>query len=183
MIPFRPAALATLRRWAEPAVAGLGVLAGVWLMVLGGWILWPIGAALAALAAGWALTATRRARFQGDPAAPGIVEVDEGRLRYLHPRMGGEVSLNDLDELRLITVRGRRVWRLSDLSGRALLVPLDAAGAGGLFDAFAALPGLTSHALVQALAAETAPTPGNLPAIPLHQTTVWRRQGSGLRAV
>lgn len=177
---MRPEAAATLRRWADPAFGAAVAAFGLWLAYLGGLILIPIGLALAGLGAGWAVLGWRRARFQSDPAAPGLVELDEGRLRYLHPKMGGEVSLNDLSELRLITMNGRRVWRLADLAGQALLVPLDAAGAGALFDAFAALPGLTSADLVAALQASSPASGSQLPASPLSERPVWRRAGSGI---
>lgn len=179
---LRPAALALLRRWFEPAEGAALILFGFWIFQGGGWISWALGSAVMVLGAGWLLLALRRMRFRGDPAAPGIVEIDEGRLSYLHPRMGGEISLNDLAELHLVSLRGRRAWRLGDLSGRWLLVPLDAAGAEALFDAFASLPGLGSAGLVAALD-EAAPVGGTLPAPALRDRLVWARQGTGLRRV
>lgn len=180
---IRPTVRAFLSRWAEVGAALLALALGLWTASLGGLVLIPFGLVLAAAAGGWALLALRRARFRGDPGAPGLVELDEARLRYLHPKLGGEIALHDLAELRLVSLRGRQVWHLQDLSGRALLIPLDAAGAADLFDAFAALPGLSSHDLVAALAGSAAPTGSTLPAVSLRQVTVWRRSGSGLRRV
>lgn len=179
---IRPAVRALFRRWREAAAAVAVAGFGMWLTGLGGWLLVPLGLVTAALGAAWAVLALRRARFQADPGAPGIVEITEGRLRYLHPRTGGEIALHDLAELRLLRLRGRAVWGLSDLHGRRLLVPLDAAGAGALFDAFAALPGLASADLVAALGTEAPAAPG-LPAVALQDRRVWTRPGSGLRPV
>ncbi len=183
MALIRPELTHRLHRWREVLAAAAVALAGLWVANLGGWLLGPLGLALAALAAGWALLAARRLRFGGAPGAPGLVELDEGRLRYLHPVAGGEISLNDLAELRLLRLRDRPVWGLRDLSGQRLLVPLDAAGAGALFDAFAALPGLSSADLVAALGPEGAANPGNLPADTLENRAVWTRRGQGLRRV
>lgn len=183
MIRFRPEALATLRRYSEVAAAGLVLLIGLWVAVRGGWFLATIGLGLAGMATGWAVLALRRLRFQAGDAAPGIVEVDEGRISYLGPRLGGSIGLPDLIEIRLLTLRGRSVWRLKQADGLVLLVPLDAAGAAALFDAFAALPGLTSAALVAALDVPTAEGPGLISATRPLDRLVWRRRGEGLQPV
>ncbi|MEI2687828.1 MAG: hypothetical protein V9G14_17530 [Cypionkella sp.] len=86
--------------------------------------------------------AWRRIRFAQDIDAPGVVEVDEAQIGYLGPEAGGFVSIVELVELRLLTLRGRRLWRLKQADGQALLIPVDAAGAERLFDAFATLPGM-----------------------------------------
>lgn len=184
---LRPEAKAVLSRWAEPLLGAIIAIFGFYLSLQGGWLLAVIGLALVALGLGWLVLGIRRARFQGDPAAPGLVEIDEGGLRYLHPRLGGEISLNDLAELRLVFYRGKRVWRLQDLSGQVLLVPMDAAGAGDLFDALSALPGMGSAVLVEALssgAEDTAAAAGNIvPIAALRDKLVWSRGGKGLRKV
>ena len=46
-----------LHRWREVIAAGLAGAAGLWLMWLGGYLLVPAGAAVTALAAGWAMIA------------------------------------------------------------------------------------------------------------------------------
>lgn len=165
--------------WAAAAVLALGL----WVAARGGWFFGGLGLCLAALAAGWAVLALRRLRFRADPGAAGLVELDEGRLRYLHPTAGGEISLNDLAELRLLRLRGRPVWALKDLGGQRLLVPLQAAGAEALFDAFAALPGLSSADLVAALAPAPAAAAAGLPGPSLENRPVWTRRGPGLRRV
>jgi hypothetical protein len=183
MIRFRPEALATLRRHSELAAAGLAILIGLWVAALGGWFLAVVGLGVAVMATGWIVLALRRLRFQTGDAAPGIVEVDEGRITYLGPKLGGSIGLPDLIEIRLLTLRGRSVWRLKQADGLVLLVPMDAAGAAALFDAFAALPGLTSAALVAALDAPAAEGPGLISATRPQDRLVWRRQGQALQRV
>ena len=140
-----------LIRWREVIAAGVVGLAGVWLIWLGGYLLVPLGLVVLTFATIWAMQAARRVRFVQSVEAPGVVEVDEGQVGYLGPTFGGYVALPDLVELRLITIHGKRLWRLKQSDGQALLIPSAAAGAERLFDAFATLPGMDTAALVGAL--------------------------------
>jgi hypothetical protein len=167
---MRGAALDTLRRYREVLAAATALAAGLWLAAQGGYLLVPIGLALAAVAGLWAVTALRRLRFRRDIDAPGVVEVDEGQIGYLGPSFGGYVALADLVELRLIRVHRTRVWRLKQGDGQALLIPVAAAGSDRLFDAFAALPGLRTQVLVDALEAPEG-----------DDRVVWRRAGGSGR--
>lgn len=166
---LRPAILAALRRHREAIGAGAVTLFGLWVAAQGGLILIPLGLIIATLGAALAVNAWRRERFVQAINAPGVVELDEGQVGYLSPEMGGYLSLNDLTEIRLMTVRGTRMWRLKQADGQALLIPVDAAGAERLFDAFANLPGLDTAALVAAL---DTPPPANL----AEAKVIWRRQ-------
>ena len=131
-------------------------LAGIWLIWLGGYVLVPVGAGLMALAAVWARMAWRRMRFDPAITAPGVVEVIEGQVGYLGPETGGYVALPDLVEVRLLTIRGQRLWRLKQADGQALLVPVQAAGGAALFDALCTLPGMDASALSAGLSPGTA---------------------------
>ena len=153
-----------LTRWREFMAAALFAGFGLWLMALGGYFLAPLGGACLILASGWGHLALRRMRFQRPVAAPGLVEIDEGQLGYLGPSSGGYVALRELAEIRVITVHGQRHWRLKQVDGQVLLIPVAAAGAAGLFDAFAALPGVDMSALAAALDS------------PSDTQVVWRRQ-------
>lgn len=169
---IRDEARATLHRYREVIAAGAAALVGLWLVWLGGLLLVPVGLAVLALAAVWALTALRRLRFAQNVAAPGVVEVDEGQVGYLGPDLGGYVSLSELVEIRLIRLYGARSWRLKQADGQALLIPVAATGAEKLFDAFAVLPGLDMPALIAALEGEA------------DTLVVWRRgPGARLRLV
>jgi hypothetical protein len=171
---IREEAQATLTRYREVIAAGAAGTVGLWLIALGGWLLIPVGGIVLGLAALWAISALRRLRFAQGVDAPGVVEIDEGQVGYLGPGLGGYVALPDLVELRLIRLHGKRVWRLKQEDGQALLIPVEAAGAERLFDAFAVLPGLDGQALLAAL--DAAATDDRI---------VWRRDkgAPGLRLV
>lgn len=181
MTLIRPSALAALTRWREPGLGAAVVLAGLWTATRGGPILLAGGLALAALGAGLTRTALRRMRFAQETAAPGLVEVVEGEVRYFGPTFGGAVSLADLTEIRLLTLRGRRVWRLKQADGQALLLPVDATGAEALYDAFSSLPGLDMAALLAALAPPQT-GPGLMAAGQPEMALIWRRAGKGIVA-
>jgi hypothetical protein len=172
-------------RWREVIAAGLLGAFGLWLIWQGGFLLGPLGALVLVLAAFWGVTAWRRMRFSQDVAAPGMVEVDEGQVGYLGPSFGGYVALPDLVEVRLVTMYGRRLWRLKQEDGQALLIPVDAAGAERLFDAFGSLPGMDMAALLAALEVQQVPGRAGLPVLrgdgPVPEAAmqvVWRRQKS-----
>jgi hypothetical protein len=156
---IRPELAARLRPWTETGAALAATAFGLWVFSLGGWILWPLGAVIAAVSALWALDARRRMRFRHDALGPGMVELDEGAIRYLSPNrlLGGEIPLTELAEIRLMRLNGRRHWRLKSLDAQALLIPVDAAGAEGLASAFASLPGVDMGRVSAALAPD-APT-------------------------
>lgn len=177
MSHFRPEAIALLMRFREPALSGVALAFGLWVATRGGVFLAALGGAIALLSAASLVLALRRMRFAGAGDAPGVVEVIEGQVSYFGPVVGGAVGLPDLVELRLISMRGRRLWRLKQADGQVLLVPVDARGAEALFDAFAALPGLTSADLVQAL--QPLPAAGQgLPAL-AENRLVWSRRARG----
>ncbi len=165
---IRPEVRALFLRWREVIAALAAGLGALWLMSLGGWLMQGLGGIVLALSLGWGVIALRRVRFLRGVAAPGIVEVDEGQVGYYGPSFGGFVALADLTELRLTEIGGARQWRLRTASGEVLLVPVDAAGAEKLYDAFAALPGIDMAALAAALDRGV----GTLP--------LWKRAGAAL---
>lgn len=163
-----------LRAWAvrrsEVLVAGAILLAGLWLALRGGWFFAALGGLVLLVGLSLLLGAIRRMPFRRGIAAPGMVEVDEGAIRYYGAAvLGGEIALRDLVEIRLLRLKGQGHWRLRSANGEALLVPVDAAGSEALAHAFTALPGLDMGAVSAALAhvADQADA----------VRTVWRRQG------
>ena len=126
---IRPEVTALAQRYREMIAAAIPAVLGLWLVRLGGLLLAPIGTVMIALSVAWAVMAWRRIRFAQPTEAPGVVEVDEAQIGYLGPTSGGFFSIVELVELRLLTLRGRRLWRLKQADGQALLIPVDAAGA------------------------------------------------------
>lgn len=167
---IRPEVARALSRGRE-VIAGIVVaLVGLWLATRGGVVLLALGGVVVAAALALTLIAWRRMRFRLEVDAPGVVEIDEGRISYLGPIMGGSVSLAELSQIEVLLVAGRRrCWRLSQADGQALLVPMAAAGADRLYDHFAALPGADGRALVAALEGGDG-----------RARTVWRRPGAAL---
>lgn len=168
---IRPELARQIHRWREVILALLLAAGGLWLLWLGGWVLGPLGVAILALGLAWARHAHARLRFARAVAAPGVVELDEAQLAYLGPETGAVLSLDEAVDLRLLTVGGRRMWRLRQADGQAMLIPVDAAGAERLFDAFASLPGLDPTTLADAVA--------RFGDGPDEMRMIWRRGGRG----
>ena len=165
---LRPDAVRSLRRWRE-VLAALGLAAlGVWIAASPGPVVQGFGWVLVLVGAAALIPAIRRARFAASGEGPGIVRVDEGRILYMGPVEGGAMALDDIAELSLRRARdgGGATWVLGG-PDTVLEIPVDAAGGDALFDAFAALPGLSPRML---LSARADGRPGTLP--------LWRRGGA-----
>ena len=182
MTLIRPEVTDMIWRAREVIWGSLVVGAGLWLITLGGYALIPLGIAVGGIGLVLATTAFRRMRFAQDVTAPGLVELDEAQVGYLGPEIGGFLSLGELVELRILTLRGRRVWRLKQADGQALLIPVDAKGAERLFDAFATLPGMDSGVLVAALQGQTAASSTLPTTAAAEMRLIWRRKGVGVVA-
>jgi hypothetical protein len=177
---IRPELLQSAHRWREVIAGGVLAALGAWTATRGGYFLTPLGLALLALGTGWALTAFRRLRFHQDGEAPGIVRVTEAQIAYYGPRIGGFVGLPDLSEIRLLTLRGRRIWKLKQGDGQLLHIPVEADGADTLFDAFATLPGIDMAALVAALGTDAPPSDARVVALNEVDRLIWARKGAGV---
>ncbi|MBS3980904.1 MAG: hypothetical protein KGZ77_14100 [Rhodobacteraceae bacterium] len=177
---IRPELLAAAHRWREVIAGAALVGLGVWAASRGGYLVTPLGLVLLALGFGWVLTALRRLRFQQEGEAPGIVRVTEAQIAYFGPRVGGFVGLPDLAEIRLLTLRGRRIWKLKQGDGQLLHIPVEADGAHTLFDAFATLPGIDMAALVAALGSDAAPSDSRVVALAEVDRLIWARKGAGV---
>lgn len=175
----RPELRAALLERRELVAAGAVVLAGGWVAVQGGYVLLPLGGAITLFGLGWAVQALRRLRFRQAGEAPGIVRVTEAQIAYMGPRVGGFIGLPELAELRLLTLRGRRVWKLRQGDGQELYIPVEAEGAEALFDAFAVLPGMDTAALVAALGTE-AVSDSKVVALDGADRLIWSRKGTGV---
>lgn len=170
---IRPELVERFRPWREVAAALACIGFAVWLFLRGGYFFQFLGLAVLSLGILWLISARRQMRFRRTINAPGAVEIDEGAIRYLIPqlvtgasggRMGGEIPLRDLVEIRMLRLSGLRHWRLKTSDGQALLIPVEAAGADNLAHAFAALPAVDMGRIARALAADGPP-----------MQTVWTR--------
>ena len=158
---IRPEARETLVRWRE-VLLGLGFDMIGFLTVFGptrahlifGSLMMTLGPALI-------YVGTQRARFRATGGGVGIVDVDERQISYFGPTVGGVVALEDL--MRISTIPPH-AWELSDARGGALVIPVDAEGTEALFDAFSALPGLSTARLADAARTR-----------PIARTTIWER--------
>lgn len=147
---LRPEVAVLLKRWRE-VLGVIAVLAlGLWIAASPGPVVRGFGYVLAALAGLALIPAIRRARFAGGGTGPGVVQVVEGRVLYMGPVTGGAMSIAELTSLALHRNQaGEAVWVLRDAGGM-LAIPVDAAGADTLFDAFTTLPGLGGQRLLAA---------------------------------
>lgn len=180
---IRPELTAAAHRWREGIAAIALAAIGIWTAAQGGYLLTPLGLALTALGAVWALTTWRRLRFRQDGEAPGIVRVTEAQIAYYGPRVGGFVGLPDLSEIRLLTLRGRRIWKLRQGDGQLLHIPVESDGAETLFDAFATLPGIDMASLVAALGSDAPASDARVIALAEVDRLIWTRKGAGVIAV
>jgi hypothetical protein len=147
---LRPEVAAKLRRWREVLAAGAVGALGLWIAAHPGPVVQGFGYVLIAAAALALIPAIRRARFAAGGQGAGVVQVVEGRILYMGPVTGGAVSVGDLTSLSLRRDhQGNAAWILSE-PGQLLIIPVDAAGAEALFDAFTTLPGLGAQRLLAA---------------------------------
>ena len=92
----------------------------------------------------------QRAWFARGEGGRGFVEVDEGQISYFAPDSGGMIAVRELSELSYDGRPNPPVWTLRQAGLPDLVIPVNATGAAGLFDAFAALPGLSADRLLTA---------------------------------
>ena len=163
---IRPDAAATLMRWREALAGGAIAGLGLWVALASRGLPAILGAVAIGVGATLIVSGMRRARFATAAASPGLVEVDEGRITYLGPVMGGSVALDDVEAVTFRrTATGEAFWRIAHDAGHALAIPEGAAGSERLLDALVALPGLAPGAMVRAVR-----RPGPVTVV------VWRRR-------
>lgn len=164
---FRPEVRALIWRWREALAAlGVAVLGLYWVLGPGG-LLGLVGWAMGALAVGLAVVGIQRGRFRGASGGPGVVLVDEGEITYLGPLTGGSVAAPDLERLALDPTAKPPHWVLEQPGRPSLFIPVNAEGADGLFDVFAALPGMRTERMLSELRSGRA-----------HPVVIWERRSS-----
>lgn len=165
---IRPDAAATLSRWREALVGAVAMAAGLWLWLASRGLPALMGGVAVGIGAVLLLSGIRRARFATGAESPGLVEVDEGRITYLGPVMGGSVAIDDIDAVTFRrTTTGEAFWRIAHSAGPTLTIPEGAVGSDSLLDALVVLPGLDPGSMVRAVRQRAPVT-----------IIVWRRQGT-----
>lgn len=179
---MNPQAIAFLRRYAEPAIAGgLAVLLArsAWVTAAaGGSLVWVGFEALAALAASlWALTALQRQRVaagsQRGGLSPGVLRVEEERIGYFGPESGGFLAMDQVESVALC--RGADAswtWYLMGPDQHTLTIPGGALGAEALVDALAGLPEFETARALDVLSRDREGC-----------VTVWERSGRRVDAI
>lgn len=145
---IRPEVKMLAWKWREvlfaAGVAGLGLW---WGAVSFGVMVW-LGYGVAAVAGLLGIAAAQKVRFRGDSDGPGVVVLDERRVTYLGPEDGG---VADLDLMVQLDVTPAPAWRLINGDGNYIDIPTNAKGVEVLFDAFTALPGLSTEHMLSVL--------------------------------
>jgi len=175
---FRPEATRLVARWAETLalVAASILLVGYILFWAGifGWLKWVLAIVVALVGLWLVRSAILSALSDRGGDAPGLVTIDERRIAYFGPHIGGVASLNDIQTIEIATAapeywqhEAQWILRWSETEA-ALVIPVSAAGAEGLIDAFAALPGFAPTRALSALSAGANRT-----------ITIWQRSSTG----
>lgn len=164
---IRPEARAALWHWRELLVAaGLALLGLRW--ILWGFGFWQVtGWAVLLAAVVVAVIGGQRLRFRLGGQGPGVVKVDEGQIAYFGPLTGGAVAASEVERLSLDHTAKPSHWLLEQPGQAPLAIPVNAAGADGLFDVFASLPGLKTERMLEELHRKGP-----------HQVVIWERAPS-----
>lgn len=153
---IRPEARKLLTEWREAIIgAGFAVIGGNWL--LSGTGLQPILGLIFVLGGcAFIWLGYRRVRFPDGGAGEGMVEVTERQISYFTAVGGGAIAIDGLARVEVKSSSDGIRWIFTVESGEALVIPGNARGAEGLFDALVPLPGINYDQAVQAARAPEA---------------------------
>ncbi|MCV2892906.1 hypothetical protein [Lentibacter sp. XHP0401] len=147
---IRPEAEKFLNKYKEVLVATFAFLLGAyWAAFSFGLLPW-LGYIVMAASGLLLFSFLQRAWFARGEGGRGFVEVDEGQISYFAPESGGMIAVRELTELTYDARPNPPVWTLRQAGLPELVIPANAKGAPQLFDAFAALPGLSADRLLTA---------------------------------
>ena len=139
-------------RFRETIVGALVALLGLYWAAFALGLLAFIGIVVALFGAVLLVTGIQRGLFRIGRDGAGVVQINEGQVLYFGPAEGGAVAVADLARVDLTrSDNNRRNWRLTDVSGGVLHIPVDAEGAEALFDVFSNLGGGRTVNLLSAL--------------------------------
>ena len=146
----RPEVEKILSKYKEVLLAALFLALGAYWVLAGRGLLPWLGAIVVAVSGLLLFSFLQRAWFARGEGGRGVVEVVEGQISYFAPENGGMVAVRELSELVYDPRPNPPVWVLKQAGLPELVIPANAKGAAALFDAFAALPGLSSDRLLTA---------------------------------
>lgn len=149
---IRQPARDALMRWRETIIAAALLVWGLWWALTEPGLLRWLGVILVVIGAGLGTVALQRMRFRQGGGGAGLVQVNERRLAYFGPLTGGVIDLDDITRLDLDPTDRPPHWVLTGIGGQSLAIPVNAEGADILFDVFAALPGIRTERMLDALA-------------------------------
>jgi hypothetical protein len=148
---IRPEVRAQVWRWRELCGGLCALVLGLfWVLVPGG-LLGGIGAFVMGIGLVLVWVGAQRGRFRNAGTGPGIVQIDEGRIIYFGPLTGGTLALAEIERLTLDPSARPSHWVLARTGEPPLSIPVNAAGAEALFDAFTALPGFRTERMLAEL--------------------------------
>lgn len=144
----RPEAQKWLARYRELIWTGAALALGAYWAFFGyGFLPW-LGWIVMIMSGLLLFAAVQRVLFGKGQGGTGLVEVDEGQISYLTGVGGGAVAVRELSQLTYDARQSPAIWRLRQAGLGELAIPEDAEGAEKLFDAFAALEGLSPERLI-----------------------------------
>ena len=158
---IRPEAAQVLRTWGVPAAFGIAGVAMIWhgwsITSRGGFVgIVLIGLGIFSCLALFGAVERALSRWRGRHGGPGVVIVEEGRISYFGPDIGGVVAIDALDKVDIVTtdqgpMTEDLTWRLSDSYGQTLVIPGGAEGTSEMLDVLGTLPGFDHMAVVRAM--------------------------------
>lgn len=148
---LRPEAEEALWRWREVLIGLAVALVGLWFVLGPGLLLAVPGYVLMVGGAAFIWIGVQRVRFRKTGLGAGAVQVVEGQISYFGPLTGGVVALREIERLSLERGNYPAHWKLEQPGQQPVMIPVNAAGADALFDAFAALPGLRTERMLAEL--------------------------------
>ncbi|QDC07827.1 hypothetical protein FHY55_00560 [Oceanicola sp. D3] len=151
---IRPEARAHLYRWRECIAGAVIMVVGVWLGLRTSGLVWWFAIAMITVGGLGFYAGMQRALIRPRSGGQGLIELDEGSLRYLTGAGGAVISLPDVVRIEIETTgEGPMVddlfWLWVTPEGTAR-IPASAAGSEKMVDALAAFPGARYEQVIAA---------------------------------
>ncbi|MBS8226785.1 hypothetical protein [Vannielia litorea] len=151
---IRPEARAQIFRWRECIAGAVIIAVGVWLGLRTSGLAWWFSVALIAVGLLGFWAGLQRARIRPRSGGRGVIELDEGALRYLTGEGGAVISLPEVVRVEIETtgegpMTDDLFWLWVTPEG-TVRIPASAAGSEKMVDALAAFPGARYEQVIAA---------------------------------